>query len=39
MSDEQKPKPKKRPPIALIVLGLGLLIYGGYRVYLSQKPY
>ena len=39
MSDEQKPKPKKRPPIALVVLGLGLLIYGGYRVYLSQKPY
>jgi HlyD family secretion protein len=39
MSDEQKPKPKKRPPIALIVLMLGLLSYGGYRVYLSQKPY
>jgi len=39
MSDEQKPKPKKRPPLALIVLALGLAAYGGYRVYLSQKPY
>ncbi len=40
MSDETKPKPKKkRPPLALIILALGLVIYGGYRVYLAQKPY
>src|SRR3954467_13418935 len=39
MSDETKPKKKKRPPIALIVLAVGLVVYGGYRVYLEQKPY
>lgn len=39
MSDETKPKQKKRPPIALIVLAIGLVIYGGYRIYLARKPY
>jgi HlyD family secretion protein len=40
MSDETKPKPKKRrPPIILILLVVGLAIYGGYRVYLERKPY
>src|SRR4051812_19865798 len=38
MSDETKPK-KKRPPIFLILLAVALVIYGGYRVYLAQKPY
>lgn len=39
MTTETKPKAKRRPPIALIVLGLGLLSYGCYRVYLERKPY
>jgi multidrug resistance efflux pump len=40
MTEETKPRPKaKRPPRALIVLGLGLLAYAGYRVYLDRKPY
>src|SRR3954465_15044932 len=39
MSDETKPKKKKRPPIALIVLAVGLVVYGGYRFYLAPKPY
>src|SRR5258706_14503050 len=39
MSDETKPKAKRRPPIPLFVLGVGLLVYGGYRLYLERKPY
>src|SRR3954466_12267618 len=39
MSDETKPKKKKRPPIVWIVLAVGLVVYGGYRFYLAQKPY
>src|SRR4051812_36841009 len=39
MSDETKPKKKKRPPIPLMVLAVGLAVYVGYRVYLAQKPY
>ncbi|MET0791192.1 MAG: efflux RND transporter periplasmic adaptor subunit [Polyangiaceae bacterium] len=39
MSDETKPKAKRRPPVLLLLLGIGLVVYGGYRVYLSQKPY
>jgi HlyD family secretion protein len=39
MSDETKPKAKRRPPFLLIALALGLLIYGGYRLYLERKPY
>src|SRR3954471_11653686 len=37
MSDEKKPK--RRPPTALLLLLAGILAYGGYRVYLAQKPY
>jgi multidrug resistance efflux pump len=39
MTDDAKPKAKRRPPIALIVLALALVVYGGYRVYLARKPY
>ena len=39
MSNETKPKAKRRPPIALIVLAVGLVAYGGYRLYLQRKPY
>src|SRR3954469_17447601 len=39
MSDETKPKAKRRPPIPLLILAVGLLIYGGYRIYLERKPY
>ncbi len=39
MSDETKPKAKRRPPLPPLLLAVGLLVYGGYRVYLSQKPY
>ena len=39
MTTETKPPAKRRPPIPLIVLGLGLLSYGCYRVYLERKPY
>lgn len=39
MSDETKPKAKRRPPVLLILLGVGLVVYGGYRAYLSQRPY
>ena len=39
MSDETKPKAKRRPPIPLLILAVGLVIYGGYRVYLERKPY
>jgi len=40
MSDETKPKAKRRrPPIPLILLGLGLVVYGGYRIYLERRPY
>jgi len=39
MSDETKPKAKRRPPILLIVLAVGLVVYGGYRLYLERKPY
>jgi HlyD family secretion protein len=39
MSDETKPKAKRRLPVPLILLALGLLVYGGYRAYLAQKPY
>jgi multidrug resistance efflux pump len=38
MSDEKKPK-KRRPPVMLLVLLAGLVAYGGYRLYLAQKPY
>ncbi|MES1187165.1 MAG: efflux RND transporter periplasmic adaptor subunit [Myxococcales bacterium] len=38
MSDEKKPK-KRRPPVMLLVLLAGLVAYGGYRLYLSRKPY
>ncbi|MEO6600593.1 MAG: HlyD family efflux transporter periplasmic adaptor subunit [Polyangiaceae bacterium] len=38
MSDETKPK-AKRPPVLVILLGIGLVVYGGYRVYSAQKPY
>lgn len=38
MTSETKPK-AKRPPIPLIVLALGLVVYGGYRFYLERKPY
>jgi HlyD family secretion protein len=37
MSDEKKPK--RRPATVLFVLLAGILAYGGYRFYLSQKPY
>jgi HlyD family secretion protein len=39
MSDETKPKAKRRPPVILMVLAVGLVIYGCYRVYLERKPY
>src|SRR6478735_2975473 len=39
MSDETKHKAKRRLPIPLVVLAVGLLIYGGYRLYLQRKPY
>jgi multidrug resistance efflux pump len=39
MSDETKPKKKRRLPIPLLVLAVGLMIYGGYRLYLERKPY
>src|SRR3954471_8036765 len=39
MSDETKPKAKRRPPLLLFLLGIGVIAYVGYRVYLSQKPY
>src|SRR5437868_696543 len=39
MSDETKPKAKRRPPIILILLAIGVAIYGGYRLYLERKPY
>jgi HlyD family secretion protein len=39
MSDETKPKARRRPPVLAILLAVGLVIYGGYRVYLAQKPY
>jgi membrane fusion protein YbhG len=38
MSDEKKPK-KRRPPLVLLLLLAGVLAYGGYRFYLSRKPY
>ena len=38
MSDETKPK-AKRPPLFVILVGIGLVVYGGYRLYLSRKPY
>lgn len=41
MTDDTKPKPnpKRRPPTILIVLAIGVAIYGGYRVYLARAPY
>jgi HlyD family secretion protein len=39
MSDETKPKAKRRPPILLIVLAVLGVVYGGYRLYLQRKPY
>src|SRR5258706_11781969 len=39
MSDETKPKAKRRPPVILMVLAAALLTYGGYRLYLERKPY
>src|SRR5258706_14016911 len=39
MSDETKPKAKRRPPVILMVLAAALLSYGGYRIYLERKPY
>jgi multidrug resistance efflux pump len=39
MTDDAKPKAKRRPPIPLIVLAVALVVYGGYRVYLARKPY
>jgi multidrug resistance efflux pump len=39
MTDDAKPKSKRRPPIALIVLAIALVAYGGYRLYLARKPY
>ena len=39
MSDDTKPKTKRRLPIPLLLLAVGLVIYGGYRLYLQRKPY
>jgi membrane fusion protein YbhG len=39
MSDETKPKAKRRSKIFPIVLAIGLVAYGGYRLYLDRKPY
>ena len=39
MSDETKPKAKRRPPVILMVLAVALVVYGGYRLYLERKPY
>jgi multidrug resistance efflux pump len=39
MSDEPKPKAKRRLPIPLLILAAGLLVYAGYRVHLERKPY
>jgi multidrug resistance efflux pump len=39
MTDDVKPKTKRRPPIVLIVLALAVVVYGAYRVYLARKPY
>ncbi|HVY32155.1 MAG TPA: HlyD family efflux transporter periplasmic adaptor subunit [Polyangiaceae bacterium] len=38
MTSDTKPR-AKRPPIPLIVLVIGLVVYGGYRFYLERKPY
>src|SRR6478735_7651515 len=38
MSDEVKPK-AKRKPIPLIILAVLGVAYGGYRLYLERKPY
>jgi multidrug resistance efflux pump len=39
MSDETKPKAKRKPRLLVIILAIGLVVYGGYRVYLARKPY
>lgn len=32
-------KPKRRPPILLIVVVIGLAVYGAHRAYLARQPY
>jgi HlyD family secretion protein len=41
MNESAKPqaKPKRRPPILLIVVAVGLAAYGAHRAYLARQPY